>query len=497
VLESIGFGLWVAMQPANLTACFVGVFVGTLIGVLPGVGPVATMSLLLPATFAMSPTAAIIMMAGIYYGAMYGGSITSILVNIPGEAASIVTCLDGHVMAKNGRAGPALGIAAFGSLFAGMAATAGMVLIGPLLARASLSFGPPETLALIVLGLTLVTFISSGSKLRSVMSSLCGLLLSAVGLDAVSGQERFVHDIPYFFDGISVIILAMGVFGIGEILTDAEERSGAVKVLARPVGRELLPSREDWRRSAGPIGRGTVLGFVLGLLPGGGAMVASFASYVMEKRLSSRPQMFGRGAIEGVAGPEAANNAGAQANFVPLLNLGIPGNATMGVFLGALLIQGVTPGPMLIVEHPELYWGVIVSMAIGNVMLIVLNVPLIGLFVRLLSVPASVLSPLILMICIVGAFSLNNSVADVLVMFAAGLGGYLMRKAKLDAAPFIISFVLGSMLETSLHQTIAIGYGSILVLFERPISATILAATVLLVAASLIGSVWLRRQAPG
>ncbi len=501
LLDALSLGFATALTPMNLLYCLVGVFIGTSVGVLPGLGPTATISLLLPLTFQMDATSSIIMLAGIYYGAMYGGSITSILVNIPGEAASIVTCIDGHVMAKNGRAGTALGIAAFGSLIAGIATVIGIVLIGPSLAQAALKFASPERFALVVFGLTLVTFISTSSRLRGIMSALAGLILSTVGLDVVSGQQRFTYEIPYLLDGVNLVILAMGLFGVGEVLADAARRTDDA-VVALPVPSrtsDLLPSREDWRLSGWPIARGTVLGFVLGLLPGGGAMIASFASYVAEKKLSRTPERFGRGAIEGVAGPEAANNAAAQTSFIPLLNLGIPTGAVMGVVLGALMIHGVNPGPQLYIEKPELFWGVVASMVIGNLMLVVLNVPLIGIFVRLLRVPAGLLSPLILLVCIVGAFSINNNVLDVLVMFAAGLVGLLMKKAVIDPAPLMVAFVLGTMFESSLHQSLAIGYGSAWVFLERPISATLLGASVLVIAVSLIAPLLVRRliDAPG
>ena len=493
LLDALSLGFATALTPMNLLYCLVGVFIGTAVGVLPGLGPTATISLLLPLTFQMDATSSIIMLAGIYYGAMYGGSITSILVNIPGEAASTVTCIDGHVMAKNGRAGTALGIAAFGSLIAGIATVIGIVLIGPSLAQAALKFASPERFALVVFGLTLVTFISTSSRLRGIMSALAGLILSTVGLDVVSGQQRFTYEIPYLLDGVNLVILAMGLFGVGEVLADAARRTDDA-VVALPVPSrtsDLLPSREDWRLSGWPIARGTVLGFVLGLLPGGGAMIASFASYVAEKKLSRTPERFGRGAIEGVAGPEAANNAAAQTSFIPLLNLGIPTGAVMGVVLGALMIHGVNPGPQLYIEKPELFWGVVASMVIGNLMLVVLNVPLIGIFVRLLRVPAGLLSPLILLVCIVGAFSINNNVLDVLVMFAAGLAGLLMKKAVIDPAPLMVAFVLGTMFESSLHQS--------WVFLERPISATLLGASVLVIAVSLIAPLLVRRviDAPG
>jgi len=496
LLDGLLIGVITALEPANLLACLIGVFIGTAVGVLPGLGPTATISLLLPFTFQMDATASIIMLAGIYYGAMYGGSITAVLINIPGEAASIVTCLDGNRMAKAGRAGAALGIAAFGSLIAGIAAVIGIVLIGPPLAEVALRFGPPERFALVVLGLTLVSLISSGSKVRGVMSALAGLVLSSVGLDIVSGQERFTYGLPYLLDGVNIVILAMGLFGVAEVMAEAQRRSGAPNLVVAPSStRELLPTRDDWRRSAPAIGRGTVLGFLLGLLPGGGALIAPFASYVLEKKLSRSPERFGQGAIEGVAGPEAANNAAVQSSFVPLLNLGIPTGAVMGVMLGALMIHGVSPGPKLYVERPDLFWGVVASMLVGNLMLIVLNVPLIGLFVRLLRVPAGILSPLILLICIVGAYSINNSATDVFAMLVAGVVGFLMKKAVIEPAPLIVAFVLGTLFEASLHQSLAIGYGSAWVFVERPIAAALLVAAGLVVMVSALTSLAARRSA--
>jgi len=486
LLSALGQGFSVALSPGILVYCFIGVFIGTTVGVLPGLGPTATMSMLLPVTFHLDPTGSIIMLAGIYYGAQYGGTITSVLLNIPGCASTIVSCIDGHAMAKLGRAGPALGMAAFASLIAGMASVVGIALIGPPLAQVALRFGPPEQFSLIVLGLLLVTFISSGSRLRSVMSALTGLILSSVGLDIVSGQQRFIHGIPYFYDGIGLIMLAMGLFGIAEILSQAARPATITRPIKSPTTRELLPTAEDWRRSAAPIGRGTVLGFLLGLMPGGGAMIASFASYICERKVSRRPQAFGRGAIEGVAGPDAANSAAAQSNFVPLLNLGIPGNATMGVMMGAFLIHGINPGPLMFTERPDLFWGIITSMVVGNIILVVLNVPMIGFFVRLLQVPRQILAPLIMLVCIVGAFSLKNSIYDVLMMLLAGLAGYLMRKSALEAAPLLVAFVLGTMLESSMQQSLALGRGSAMIFFNRPISATLLGLCALVVVTSMI-----------
>jgi putative tricarboxylic transport membrane protein len=493
VLVNLAHGFAVSLTPVNLLLCLVGAIVGTAIGVLPGLGPTATISLLLPVTLSIDKTGAVIMLAGIYYGAMYGGSITSILVKIPGEAASVITCIDGHEMARKGRAGAALGISAFGSFIAGVIAVIGVAAVGPGLAQHALKFGPTEMTALVVLGLSLVVFISVGSRSKALMSTLLGLLLSTVGIDLVSGTERFAYTVPYLMDSFNIAVMAMGLFGVAEVLLVAEqpdEDAATVEYSSRL--RDLLPNREEWRRSIGPIGRGSVLGFLLGLLPGGGALIASFASYVMEKRWSKTPEVFGHGAIEGVAGPESANNSAAQSAFVPLLCLGIPSNAVMGVIMGALLIHGVTPGPKLIVEHPQLFWGVVTSMLIGNLMLVILNVPLVGVFVSLLRIPNAILSPLILLFCVIGAYSLNNNATDVVVMMLFGGLGYGLRKLHFDAAPMLLAFVLGSIFEKSLRQALIIGYGDWLTFVHRPISAAFLAVTLLLVGWPLLRRGWER-----
>jgi len=493
--DNLQLGLSVALSFHNLGWCFVGVLVGTAIGVLPGLGPTATISLLLPFTLGMDTTSAVIMLSGIYYGAMYGGSITSILVKIPGEAASVITCLDGYEMARQGRAGPALGIAAFGSFFAGIVATFGIMLIGPSLARVAIVFGPAEKAALLVLGLLLVVHVSRTSFFNSLMMILLGLLLGTVGLDLVSGQQRFTYDIPYFYDGFEIAIMAMGLFGISELLFLVERALRAHRLIAQPRGmRALLPSKEDWRVSAGPIGRGSLLGFFLGLFPGGGAMISSFASYVMEKRLAKHPETFGTGAIQGVAGPESANNAAAQSSFIPLLCLGIPANIVLGVIIGALLIHGVTPGPQLIESHPQLFWGVIVSMFIGNVMLIILNVPLISVFVSLLRVPSSLMSVLIVIFCLIGAFSLNNDMHDIILMLVLGVLAYCLRKIDLDPAPLLLAFVLGDLLERSIRQALLLGYGSPMIFIEKPISLGFVVMIVAVLLWSPARGLWSRYQ---
>ncbi len=494
VFGGLAQGFAIAVGPMNLLHCMLGVVIGTAIGVLPGLGPTATIALLLPITYHLDPVASIIMLSGIYYGAMYGSSITAILVKIPGEAASIVTCLDGYEMARRGRAGPALGIAAFGSFIAGILATLGIALFGPLLSGVALRFGPAEYTALVALGLILVTHVSGGSIIRSLVMVGLGLWASTIGLDPITGSDRFTLGTLFLQDGLDIAIMAMGLFGVAEVLALAERRIRPSELLAQPRRtRDLLPTAADWRASAGPIGRGSILGFVLGLLPGGGALIASFASYVLEKRVSRHPERFGTGAIEGVAGPETANNAAAQASFVPLLSLGIPSNVVMGVLMGALMIHGITPGPMLMQTQPALFWGVIVSMFIGNLMLIVLNVPLLPVFVALLRIPQRILSPLILVFCVVGAYSLNNSPADVAVMAVFGVVGFGMRKARLDPAPFLLAFVLGGLFERSFRQALLIGGGSPLIFVQKPISLTLLIVAAGLLLLPLLRFVFARR----
>lgn len=480
ILANAALGFGIALTPENLLLCLFGVTLGTAIGVLPGLGPTATIALLLPVSYHMDAISALIMLSGIYYGAMYGGSITSILVRVPGEGASVITCLDGYAMAQRGRAGAALGLSAFGSFIAGIIGTLGVFLMGPPLAKVALAFGPAEYAALVILGLLLVTFVSQGAFVSSLLMIFAGLALSAVGVDPIYGSERFTFGSLDLFDGIQMPILAMGLFGVAELLTVASQRDQRQDVISQPKGfRDVMPNREEWKESSGAIARGSGLGFILGLLPGGGALIASFASYVLEKRISSTPERFGRGAPAGVAGPESANNAAAQASFVPLLSLGIPANVVMGVMLGGLLIQGIQPGPRLIATHPDLYWAVITSMFIGNVMLIILNVPLISLFVKLLKIPFAVLSPLIMLFCIIGAYSLRNSSFDVATMLAFGIIGFLMRRMRLDPAPLILAFVLGDILESSVRQALLVGGGSLSIFISRPISATLVGIAVL------------------
>jgi putative tricarboxylic transport membrane protein len=493
LLNYMMMGFSVALQPMNLFYCFLGVLIGTLVGVLPGLGPVAAMSLLLPATFHTTPVASIIMLAGIFYGAQYGGSTTSILVNIPGEASSVVTCLDGYQMARQGRAGPALGISAFGSFIAGTIGIIGLMLIAPPLVDFALKFGPPEYFSLMCLGLMILTFLTSASMVRALMMAAFGLAVGTIGLDNISGLPRFTFNIPELLDGVGLVPLVMGLFGISEVLLNIELKIRREVFTSKVKG--LLPTLEDWARSICAILRGTFIGFFLGILPGGGAVIASFISYAIEKRVSKHPENFGKGAIEGVAAPESANNSAAQGGFVPLLTLGIPSNAVMALLLGALIIHGVTPGPLLLSQHPDLFWGVVASMYIGNAMLLVLNLPLIGIWVQLLKVPYPILFPIIILFCLIGSYSINNSSTDVLIMVVFGVVGYLMKKLSLEAAPLVLAFVLGPMLETSLRQALIKSKGSFLIFFTRPISATFLLIAIALMVASLFP--WFRRRRPG
>jgi putative tricarboxylic transport membrane protein len=483
----------VILQPDNLLFCFIGCLIGTLVGVLPGLGPVATISLLLPSTFHISPVSAIIMLGGIYYGAMYGGSITSILVNIPGEAASVVTCLDGYKMARQGRAGPALGISAFGSFIAGTLATVLIMLIAPPLARVALEFGPPEYFSLMVLGLTVLTYLASGSMVKALMMACVGIFLGTVGTDNISGIERFTYRSYTLMDGIGLIPVIMGLFGISEVLLNIDEASRQEIYHTRLS--HLLPTLRDWKDSIFPIIRGTVIGFFLGILPGGGAVIASFASYAVEKKVSKHPERFGSGAIEGVAGPESANNAASQGAFIPLLTLGIPANVVMAILLGALLIHNVKVGPLLIKDNPNLFWGVLGSMYVGNAMLLVLNVPLIGIWVRILKIPYPVLFPLILLFCLIGVYSVNNNIYEVIIMILFGVVGYLMKKFAYEGAPLILAFVLSPLLENALRQSLIMSGGDFSIFFTRPLSLFLIAAAIFLLVFPLLPG--LRRRPKG
>ena len=483
IINNLATGFAVALTPINLLYCFLGSFIGTAIGVLPGLGPPATIALLLPVTYGIPATSAVILLAGIFYGAMYGGSTTSILLNIPGEAASVVTCLDGYQMARQGRAGVALAISAFASFIAATFSILGLMLLAPPLAAFALKFGPPENFALLVLGLMMVGYLAGASMTKGLMMACIGLLLGMVGLDPIMGTQRFTYGVFKLSEGFEFILVAMGLFGIGEILVNVEQTIKA-KILQTKI-RGLLPNREEWLASLAPITRGSLLGFFVGVLPGGGAIISSFISYALEKKLSKQPERFGKGAIEGVAAPEAANNGAATGSFIPLLTLGIPGNASIAMIFAALLIHGIRPGPLLVTERPEVFWGLVASMYIGNLMLLVLNLPLIGLWVKLLRVPYSLLAPLILTFVIVGAYSVNNSIFDVGITIAFGLFGYLMRKFNFEPAPLVLAMILGPQLEASLRRSLIYSRGDLGVFFERPIAAVLLALALLMLLSPL------------
>ncbi|MBI2207031.1 MAG: tripartite tricarboxylate transporter permease [Candidatus Rokubacteria bacterium] len=493
LLANLLVGIEAALTPLNLFYCLAGVFVGTLVGVLPGLGPVATIAMLLPATFALPPVSALIMLAGIYYGAQYGGSTTAILVNLPGETSSVVTALDGYQMARQGRAGVALATAAIGSFVAGTFATIVLAVAAPPLANIALKFGPAEYFSLMVLGLVASVVLASGSLLKAIGMIVLGLLLGLVGTDVQSGTERYTFGIPQIADGIGFVVVAMGMFGLGEIVRNLE-REGGVTLLVRKV-TNLMPTRADVKRMVAPIVRGTLLGSALGILPGGGAMLASFASYSLEKKVSRHGSEFGKGAIEGVAGPESANNAGAQTSFIPMLTLGIPSNPVMALMIGAMIIQGIQPGPSVMVEQPRLFWGLIVSMWIGNLFLVVLNLPLIGLWVRLCAVPYHLLYPAILVFCAIGVYSVNNTEFDVYLMALFGVLGYVFAKLECEPAPMLLGFILGPMMEEYLRRALLLSRGDPMVLLVRPISATILVMAALALIVVLSPAIRKKRQA--
>ena len=484
-LQGLLYGFSVGLTPSNLLYCAVGVVLGTIVGVLPGIGPLGGITILLPTTFGMEPVSAIIMLAGIYYGAMYGGSTTSILVNIPGEAASVVTCFDGYQMARKGRAGPALSIAAIGSYIAGTLSVLGLMLLAPSLARLALRFGPPEQFSLMVLSLIILAYMGTGSVLKAMMMIVVGLTVSMAGIDHLSGFTRFTHGRVDLGDGISFLAVAMGLFGVAEILINAEQT--VVQAVIKPKLSALLPTREDWKRSWGPILRGSGVGFVIGILPGAAHIISTFVSYAMEKRLAKNPEEFGTGRIEGVAGPESANNAATGGAMIPFLALGIPASAATATMMMALLIHGVKPGPMLMEQHPQVFWGLIASMYIGNVMLLILNLPLVGLFVNLLRVPQYILFPFILLICFVGVYSVGLTSTDLWIMAIAGVAGYLLRKVGFDPAPIVLAMVLGPMMEQALRQALMMSRGDFGIFVSRPISLVMLAAALVLLAVHMVG----------
>jgi putative tricarboxylic transport membrane protein len=493
---SIFANLWLGLQTAgsfiNLFYCLIGVFLGTAIGVLPGLGPVATIAMLLPITFGLPPVTSLIMLAGIFYGAQYGGSTTAILINLPGESSSIVTALDGYEMARAGKAGKALATAAWASFFAGTVTTVLIALFSPPLAEVALKFGPAEYFSLMVLGLVASVVLAHGSLMHALGMIVLGLLLGIVGTDVNSGVARYSFDLPELIDGINFVVVAMGVFGLGEIICNLQNETERSLMVNKVSG--LMLDREDFKAIAKPVLRGTLLGSILGILPGGGAMLSSFAAYAVEKKVSKNSANFGKGAIEGVAAPEAANNAGAQASFIPMLTLGIPSNPVMALMIGAMIIQGIQPGPSVMVEQPGLFWGLVASMWIGNVMLVILNLPLIGLWVKMVSVPYHLLFPAILVFCCIGVFSLSNTSFDIYFMAIFGLAGYVFRKLECEPAPMLLGFILGPMMEEFLRRALLLSKGNPMVLVTRPISATMLVLAALVMVSVTLPALRKKRE---
>jgi putative tricarboxylic transport membrane protein len=481
--NSLMMGFSVAFQPEVLMYAFFGCIIGTLVGMMPGLGPLAGISLLLPATFGLNPIMAIVLLAGVYYGAMYGGSTTSILMRIPGEAASVMTCVDGYAMTQQGRAGPALAIAAIGSFFAGTFGVIGLMLMAPTLASFALRFGPPEYTALLLMGLFVLAYMSGGSMLKTLAMAVLGLLLGMIGIDVMSGYTRFSFDIVELGDGVGIVPVAVGLFGISEILLTAGQVDPPK--VQQPTLRQLVPTKADLKLSVGPIMRGSLLGFMIGIIPGSAHIISSFVSYGIERRLSKHPERFGNGAIEGVAGPESANNAAATGAFVPMLALGIPTGPVTAVMLAAIMVHGILPGPMLIQQQPDLFWGFVASMYVGNVVLLVLNLPMVGLFVNLLRIPYAYLYPCILAFCILGCYSVSNSTMDVWIMLVMGGVGYVLRKFGYDLAPVALGLVLGPMLELSLRQSLAMSGGDYAIFVQRPIAVTMLILGLILLGLAL------------
>jgi TctA family transporter len=492
IIEHLQIGFATAATLSNLFYCLVGVVLGTAIGVLPGLGPVATIAMLLPVTFGLSPASSLIMLAGIFYGAQYGGSTTAILVNLPGESSSVVTALDGYQMAKQGRAGKALATAALGSFFAGTVATLLITLFSPPLAEIALKFGPPEYFSLMVLGLVASIVLASGPLPHALGMVVIGLLLGIVGTDVNSGTERFSFGLMQLADGINFVVVAMGVFGLGEIIANLENESTRSLMVKKVTG--LMLSWAEIKEIAAPVIRGTAIGSILGILPGGGAMLSSFAAYALEKKISKNAENFGKGAIQGVAAPESANNAGAQSSFIPMLTLGIPSNPVMALMIGAMIIHGIQPGPTVITEQPALFWGVIASMWIGNLFLIILNLPLIGVWVRMVQVPYHYLFPAILVFCGIGVFSLSNATLDIYLMAGFGLVGYVFRKLECEPAPMLLGFILGPMMEESLRRALLLSKGDPGIFFTRPISAVMLILAVVAMVVVLLPALQRKRQ---
>ncbi|QCL96386.1 tripartite tricarboxylate transporter permease [Agrobacterium tumefaciens] len=492
LLSNIALGFGVAVTPVNLFYCLLGVTLGTMIGILPGIGPSATVALLLPITYTMPDTAALIMLAGIFYGAQYGGSTTAILVNLPGESSSVVTCIDGYAMARQGRAGVALATAALGSFFAGTVATVLIVVVAKPLSAIALAFGPADYFSLVIFGLLFAVFLSSGSPVKAVGMVAFGIALSLVGIDPTSGEQRFTFGMAELFDGIDFVVLAIGLLGVSEILFNLQQ--GVERDADTVKTGSLMPTRQDFKQAFPAVLRGTALGSFLGVLPGGGAIMSSFASYALERKISKDPSRFGKGAIEGLAGPESANNAGAQTSFIPLLTLGIPANGLMALMVGAMMIQGITPGPEVMQSRPDLFWGLIASMWVGNLLLLVLNLPLIGIWVRLLGIPYRFLCPAILMFCAIGAYGLSYSVVDVLFCVVFGLVGFFLRKIGCEPAPLVLGFVLGPLLEQNMRLGLLISQGSFSTFVTHPISATLLALSGMVVIMMAMPAIMRRRE---
>ncbi len=492
IMDGLGEGFSVALDPTNILYVFLGVLIGTVIGVLPGLGPTATIALLLPLTYELEPATAVILLAGIYYGSMYGGTITSVLLQLPGEAASVVTTFDGYQMAKQGRAGPALGIAAVGSFIGGTISVIGLILLAPPLADLAVEFQAPEYVALTALGILLVTYLGTKHPVKALSMAALGLFLATVGRDSITATGRFTFDQVELFDGLDFVAVAMGLFGVGEILYNLEKTEKAQAVKSKL--KNIWPSRRDFRDSSGAIARGSVLGFFLGVLPGGGGVISSLSSYALEKRRAKDPSRFGKGAIEGVAGPETANNASSTSAFVPLLTLGIPPNVVLALIYGALLIQGITPGPQLIDENPDIFWGVIASMFIGNLMLLALNIPLVGVFVQLLRVRAGILAAFALLITMAGVFSVNNDTFDMWVVLAFGIIGWLMKKTGFEPGPLVLAFVLGAILESNFRRSMLISGGEFDIFVTRPLSGGLFAAIALLILYSSVMGIRRRRS---
>ncbi|MBI4489373.1 MAG: tripartite tricarboxylate transporter permease [Deltaproteobacteria bacterium] len=483
-LFSLLYGFGIALQPINLLYAFLGCLLGTLVGVLPGIGPSATIALLLPTTYYIPPVSGIIMLAGICYGAMYGGSTTSILINTPGEPASVVTCLDGYKMARQGRAGPALGIAAFGSFIAGTLSVVGLMFLAPLLSDLAIKFGPPEYFSLMVLAFCVVTYLAQGSMAKAWIMVGLGLIMGTVGMDPITSRGRFTYNILAFNDGLGLAVVMIGLFGVSEVLLNIGVTLRQ-EVFERNI-KGIFPNRKDWRDSILPITRGSLLGFFLGVLPGVGPILPTFASYVLEKKLSKYPQKFGTGVIEGVAAPEAANNAAVVGTFIPMLSLGVPSSAMTALLLGALMIYGLQPGPLLVRNSPDVFWGLVASMYIANVMLLVLNLPLIWLWVKFLAISYSMLFSLILLFCLIGAYSINNNIVDIYVMIGSGVLGYLLRKFGYDPVPLVLAFVLGPIFEVALRRSLIISQGNFSIFLSRPISLGFLIAALIIVFLPLV-----------